>query len=96
MANPFYMAQNSQKTSQNQTTLENALYAFSQIVSTGKSPQIIEQMLFSQNPKLKQLYHEIQQSGMNPIDYARNKALQKNIDINPTLEQMLAMIHQNT
>ena len=75
----------------------NPLQIFSNFLNMGNNPQQIAQMIISQNPNLQAVLNHMQQSGMNPIQFAIQYAKQNNININEQYitnmyQQMLNMI----
>ncbi len=92
MANPFMTPLNAEN--KTNMTLGNIVSSFQRMLSMGSSPQQIQQVLLSKFPNLQNVAEEIQRSGMNPLDYATQKAMQKNINVNPAIQQMLSMVNQ--
>lgn len=75
----------------------NPLQIFSGFLNMGNNPQQIAQMIISQNPNLQAVLNHMQQSGMNPLQFAMQYAKQNNININEQYlnnmyQQMLNMI----
>ncbi|MBO5711389.1 MAG: hypothetical protein J6R47_00990 [Acholeplasmatales bacterium] len=84
MANPFKNAPQAQSVS-----VGNAIDLFKKMMSMGKNPQQIINIIINNNPQLASVVSEMQQSGLSPIDYAKKVAMQQNININPTIEEMM-------
>lgn len=93
MPNPFYTPVEQPKNSN--MTLGDIVQAFHSMLSMGGNPMQIQQVLLANNPNMKKTFDEINQSGMNPLDYAMKKAMEKNIDVKPAIQQMVNMINQN-
>ena len=75
----------------------NPLQIFSNFLNMGNNPQQIAQMIISQNPNLQAVLNHMEQSKMNPIQFAIQYAKQNNININEQYitnmyQQMLNMI----
>lgn len=75
----------------------NPLQIFSNFLNMGNNPQQIAQMIISQNPNLQAVLNHMQQSGMNPLQFAMQYAKQNNMNINEQYlnnmyQQMLNMI----
>lgn len=92
MANPFYSPPNGQFSANNQR-LGDVVSSFQSLLKLGNNPEQIQNVLFSKYPNLKQTYEQISKSGMSPIDYAISKAMERNIDVNPAIQQMMNMIN---
>ena len=60
----------------------NPLQIFSNFLNMGNNPQQIAQMIISQNPNLQAVLNHMQQSGMNPLQFAMQYAKQNNMNIN--------------
>lgn len=86
MSNPFNNAPQAQNVS-----VGNAIDLFKKMMSMGSNPQQITNLLISKNPQIAKVFQEMQASGLSPIDYAQKLAMQKNINITPALQQMIAI-----
>lgn len=93
MPNPFlmpYMGSNQGSKS----PLDNSTVIFEKMLSLGKNPKEVEQILFNNFPQFKQIAENIGKSGMSPIDYALSEAMKRNINASPFVQKMMAMINQ--
>ena len=73
----------------------NPINIFQQFLAMGTNPQQIAQMIFQQNPQLRIIANQMQQSGLSPIDFVMQYARQQNIDpnmIQNMYQQMKGMI----
>lgn len=73
---------------------------FQNILSMGNNPQQIQEILFAQNPQLRIIANQMQQSGLSPIQFAMQYARQNNIPINEQAlnqqyQMMMNMIPRN-
>ena len=68
----------------------NLMNMLMQMISGNMSPQQILQNMMNQNPQVRAMMNQIQQSGMSPQEYLNQYAKQNNIDLNNNpLVQML-------
>lgn len=84
MANPFKTQNNGQKQSQNINP--NQLIGLMKKIN---NPNAIKQLIMKQNPQMAQMIHDIESSGMHPIQYLTQQAIMQNINIDP--QQIEAM-----
>lgn len=73
----------------------NPINIFQQFLAMGTNPQQIAQMIFQQNPQLRIIANQMQQSGLSPIDFVMQYARQQNIDpnmIQNMYQQMKGMV----
>ena len=54
---------------------------FKNFMTMGTNPQQIQNMIFQQNPQLKIIANQMQQSGLSPIQFVMQYAKQNNIPI---------------
>lgn len=59
----------------------NPIEIFRMMTTMGSDPQIVQEMLFKQNPQLKVLANQISQSGLTPVQFAMQFAKQNNLPI---------------
>lgn len=76
--------------------MNNPLDLFKNFLSMGKNPMEIREMIFNQNPNLRAIYTQMEQSGMTPVDFVMQLARQSNIPIqqnavNQYYQQMMNM-----
>lgn len=77
--------------------MNNPVNIFQQFLSMGPNPQMIQQVLFQQNPQMQVIYNQMMQSGLPPMQFVMQYARQNNIDpnmINNMYNQMRGMIPQ--
>nr|DAR54925.1 MAG TPA: hypothetical protein [Caudoviricetes sp.] len=68
----------------------NIMNALMQMVMGGANPQQILQNMMNQNPQMRGMINQINQSGMTPQQYLNQYAKQNNINLdNNPLVQML-------
>ena len=68
----------------------NFINAIMQMIGGNMNPQQILQNMMNQNPQVRAMMNQIQQSGMSPQEYLNQYAKQNNIDLNNNpLVQML-------
>lgn len=75
----------------------NPLGMFQQFLAMGPNPQMVQQVLFQQNPQMQVIYNQMMQSGLSPVQFVMQYARQNNIDpnmINNMYNQMRGMIPQ--
>lgn len=60
----------------------NLMNMLMQMISGNMSPQQILQNMMNQNPQVRAMMNQIQQSGMSPQEYLNQYAKQNNIDLN--------------
>ena len=60
----------------------NPMERMLQMLSMGNTPNQVVQMLAQQNPNVRAILNQMQQSGMTPQQFAMQYARQNNIDIN--------------
>lgn len=73
----------------------NPINIFQQFLAMGTNPQQIAQMIFQQNPQLRIIANQMQQSGLSPMEFVMQYARQQNIDpnmIQNMYQQMKGMI----
>ena len=61
--------------------MNSPLDLFKNILSLGKEPQKIQEILFQRNPNLKAIYTQMLQSKMNPVEFVMQYAKQNNIPL---------------
>lgn len=61
--------------------MNNPLDLFKNIMSLGKDPQKIQEILFQRNPNLRAIYTQMQQSKMAPVEFVMQYAKQNNIPL---------------
>lgn len=76
--------------------MNNPLDLFRNMLTMGKNPMEIREMIFNQNPNLRAIYTQMEQSGMTPVDFVMQLARQSNIPIqqnavNQYYQQMMSM-----
>ena len=76
--------------------MNNPLDLFKNFLSMGKNPMEIREMIFNQNPNLRAIYTQMEQSGMTPVDFVMQLARQSNMPIqqnavNQYYQQMMNM-----
>lgn len=76
--------------------MNNPLDLFKNFLSMGKNPMEIREMIFNQNPNLRAIYTQMEQSGMTPVDFVMQLARQSNMPIqqnavNQYYQQMINM-----
>lgn len=77
----------------------NPLGMFQQFLSMGPNPQVVEQMIFQQNPQFQVLANQMRQSGLSPVQFVMQYARQNNINVQPNIlsdmyNQMRSMVPQ--
>lgn len=77
----------------------NPLGMFQQFLSMGPNPQVVEQMIFQQNPQMQVIYNQMRQSGLSPVQFVMQYARQNNINVQPNMlsdmyNQMRNMVPQ--
>ena len=75
--------------------MNNPINIFQQFLSMGPNPQMIQQVLFQQNPQMQVIYNQMMQSGLPPMQFVMQYARQHNIDpnmVNQMYNQMKGMI----
>lgn len=77
----------------------NPLGMFQQFLSMGPNPQVVEQMIFQQNPQMQVLANQMRQSGLSPVQFVMQYARQNNINVQPNMlsdmyNQMKNMVSQ--
>ena len=70
----------------------NAINQFRQILTMGNDPNALQQMILQNNPQLRIIANQMQQSKMNPKQYIVQIARQYNI---PVTEQMVDNLMQS-
>lgn len=60
----------------------NLMNMLMQMISGNMNPQQILQNMMNQNPQVRAMMNQIQQSGMSPQEYLNQYAKQNNIDLN--------------
>ena len=88
MGNPFLNGSQANVSPQN-INLGDALDMFKQMMNMGSNPEQIINLITTQNPQLANVFNEIKKSGLPPLEYAKKMALQRNINVNPMIEQMM-------
>lgn len=76
--------------------MNNPLDLFKNFLSMGKNPMEIREIIFNQNPNLRAIYTQMEQSGMTPVDFVMQLARQSNMPIqqnavNQYYQQMINM-----
>lgn len=66
----------------------NMFNLLSQFINVSNNPNTIIQMLINQNPQYRQVFNQMQSSGMSPKDFVNQYAKQNNIDISPIVNEM--------
>ena len=90
MGNPFFNPQQGPQS----VPLNNVVEMFKKMRSMGNNPQQVMNLLMNKSPKFRKIMDEINQSGMNPMQYAMQKANEKNVVLNPTLQQLYDISNQ--
>lgn len=60
----------------------NALNSFRRLMTMGRNPMELQQMILQQNPQLRIIATQMQQSGLTPSQYILQVAKQNNLPIN--------------
>lgn len=60
----------------------NALNNFRRLMTMGRNPIELQQMILQQNPQLRIIANQMQQSGLTPSQYILQIAKQNNLPIN--------------
>ena len=68
--------------------MNNPMNYLFQILSQGANPQMLLQQMISQNPQTRNIFNQVQQSGLSMKDYTLQYAKQNNIDINSLIHMM--------
>lgn len=87
MANPFF-------TGNQGVPLNNVVEMFRKMRSMGNDPQQVMNLLMIKSPRFKQIMDDISKSGMNPMQYAMQKANERNVVLTPTLQQLYDISNQ--
>lgn len=66
----------------------NIFNIISQMKNSGANPQMFLQQMINQNPQTKNIFNQVQQSGLSMKDYTLQYAKQNNIDINSIIQMM--------
>ena len=61
--------------------MNSPLDLFKNIMSLGKDPQKIQEILFQRNPNLRAIYNQMLQSKMAPVEFVMQYAKQNNIPL---------------
>ena len=61
--------------------MKSPLDLFKNMMSLGKDPQKIQEILFQRNPNLRAIYTQMQQSNMAPVEFVMQYAKQNNIPL---------------
>lgn len=61
--------------------MNNPLDLFKNILSLGKDPQKVQEILFQRNPILRAIYTQMIQSKMAPVEFVMQYAKQNNIPL---------------
>ena len=61
--------------------MNSPLDLFKNIMSLGKDPQKIQEILFQRNPNLRAIYTQMLQSKMAPVEFVMQYAKQNNIPL---------------
>ena len=61
--------------------MNSPLDLFKNIMSLGKDPQKIQEILFQRNPNLRAIYTQMLQSKMAPVEFVIQYAKQNNIPL---------------
>lgn len=61
--------------------MNNPLDLFKNILSLGKDPQKVQEILFQRNPNLRAIYTQMLQSKMAPVEFVMQYAKQNNIPL---------------
>lgn len=69
-----------------------AINQFRQILTMGNDPNVLQQMILQNNPQLRIIANQMQQSKMNPKQFIVQMAKQYNI---PVTEQMVDTLMQS-
>ena len=65
---------------------QQIIQSIMQIIQTGNNPEMLIQNLANQNPQLKALLNQKQQSGMSWKDLTMQLARQSNVNLTPYLQ----------
>lgn len=67
---------------------QNPMNILMQLMSMGNNPQQIIQQMANQNPQIRAVFNQMQQSGLTPQQYVMQYAKQNNINIQPYINAM--------
>ena len=67
---------------------QNPMNMLMQLMSMGNNPQQIIQQIANQNPQIRAVFNQMQQSGLTPQQYVMQYAKQNNINIQPYINAM--------
>ena len=73
----------------------NPMLIFQQMLTMGNNPKQIEQKILQQNPQLQVIANQMKQSGLAPMDFVKQYAIQNNMNpnmINQMANQMRGML----
>ena len=67
---------------------QNPMETLMQMISMGNNPQKITEQILYQNPQVRTIFNQMQQSGLTPQQFVFQYAKQNNINIQPLINML--------
>lgn len=67
---------------------QNPMETLMQMISMGNNPQKITEQILYQNPQVRTVFNQMQQSGLTPQQFVFQYAKQNNINIQPLINML--------
>lgn len=67
---------------------QNPMEVLMQMISMGNNPQKITEQILYQNPQVRTVFNQMQQSGLSPQQFVFQYAKQNNINIQPLINML--------
>ena len=67
---------------------QNPINTLMQLISMGNNPQKVTEQILYQNPQVRTVFNQMQQSGLTPQQFVFQYAKQNNINIQPLINML--------
>lgn len=67
---------------------QNPMEVLMQMIAMGNNPQKITEQMLYQNPQVRTVFNQMQQSGLTPQQFVFQYAKQNNINIQPLINML--------